>query len=214
MNADVLWMQTALKRDGFYSGALDGIAGPLTFKAIRARLSRDETGPGVETDELPWIAEGLKTLGWHEVADNAKLSAWLKSGGKYLGNPSALPWCGDWAETCIEKALPDEPWPGPVGTNPFFAQNWSSFGVATAPTRGAAVAFRWSASAGHVGFLIGQSGANYVILGGNQGNRVSIAEFPKSAAIATRWPATFPSKRIYLPSITASGATADLASTR
>lgn len=33
---------------------------------------------------------------------------------------------------------------------------------------------------GHVGFLIGEDGDNWVLLGGNQGSAVSIAKFPKS----------------------------------
>jgi hypothetical protein len=46
-----------------------------------------------EPKELPWIAEGKKPFGWHETRDNAKLREWLRSDGKTLGDPKALPWC-------------------------------------------------------------------------------------------------------------------------
>lgn len=36
---------------------------------------------------------------------------------------------------------------------------------------------------GHVGFLIGEDGDNWVLLGGNQGSAVSIAKFPKDRFI-------------------------------
>lgn len=36
---------------------------------------------------------------------------------------------------------------------------------------------------GHVGFLMGEDGDNWVLLGGNQGSAVSIAKFPKSRFI-------------------------------
>ena len=36
---------------------------------------------------------------------------------------------------------------------------------------------------GHVGFLVGEDGDNWVLLGGNQGSAVSIAKFPKSRFI-------------------------------
>lgn len=210
MSHGVYLVQQGLAELGYYKAKLDGDPGPLT----RAAALEAEAAGFAPATELPWITEGLKTLGWHEVNDKAKLSAWLKSGGKYLGDPAALPWCGDFAETCIEIALPDEPMPGALGANPFFAQNWAAFGVPTAPTRGAAVAFKWSASSGHVGFLMGQHGANYVVLGGNQSNRVSIAEFPKASAIATRWPSSFPVRPINLPVMTASEVITGITATR
>jgi hypothetical protein len=43
-------------------------------------------------------------------------------------------------------------------------------------------------SLGHVGFFMGYSGSNVKILGGNQMNQVSIANFPKTKVAAYRWP--------------------------
>lgn len=209
MRHGVYLVQQGLAELGYDPGPLDGVYGPKTSAAIMA-AGVAGFAPKSAVVELPWITHGLTALGWHEVTDKAKLQAWLKSGGKALGDPAALPWCGDFVETAMALALPGERLP----ENPFFAQNWATFGAVTAPTRGAVVAFKWSASSGHVGFLMGQHGANYVVLGGNQSNRVSIAEFPKSAAIATRWPSSFPSRPINLPEMTASEVITGIAATR
>lgn len=46
-----------------------------------------------------------------------------------------------------------------------------------------------SSISGHVGFYVGDGASGHVkILGGNQGDSVSIVEFPKSRIIACRWP--------------------------
>ena len=211
MSHGVYLIQQGLAELGYDPGPLDGLYGPKTSAALmRAGAAGFHPVTQQAGAELPWIAEGLKVLGLHEVNDKARLQAWLKSGGKALGDPAALPWCGDYVETCMALALPGERLP----ENPFFAQNWANFGIKVSPTRGAVVAFRWSATAGHVGFILGQHGANFVVLGGNQSNRVSIAEFPKSAAIAERWPATFAPRPIELPELSATTVIADISATR
>lgn len=62
---------------------------------------------------------------------------------------------------------------------------------------------------GHVGFCVGvQDGKpeNLMILAGNQGNKVSIAPFPKSKALAFIWPSVAPANnRFELPVLTYKG---------
>lgn len=45
---------------------------------------------------------------------------------------------------------------------------------------------------GHVGFYLGEDAADYVVLGGNQGDAVSIARLAKARCIARRWPSGEP----------------------
>lgn len=175
----------------------DGDFGPATLKASLALLPKPE--------ELPWITAGRAVMGLHERRDNAKLSAWLR-GGKYLGDPKALPWCGDFVETAIANSLPGEPFPGAVGENPFFARNWRAFGVATAPTYGAVAVFERGPNAGHVGFLVGQNGGDFIVFGGNQGDSVSMVPISKARFLTARWPATFPARPINLPQMTVAAA--------
>jgi len=51
--------------------------------------------------DLPWMVEAKKVMGLHENRDRAVLAKWLKSDGKTLGDPSKLPWCGDFVDTAI-----------------------------------------------------------------------------------------------------------------
>lgn len=140
---------------------------------------------------LPWIDEIKTVFGLHELRDKAKLAAWLKSDGKTLGDPAALPWCGDAAETAIKRALPGEPMPDPLKQNSYWARNWAKFGIPCAPAYGAIAVFERPGGGGHVGFLVAQDATHFHVLGGNQGDTVSIVRIAKSRLIATRWPLTF-----------------------
>lgn len=156
---------------------------------------------------LPWIIEGTKVHGLHEVRDNAKLSAWLKSDGKTLGNPAKMPWCGDFVDTALARGLPKEPRPGALGVNPYWALNWGLLGAPCAPCYGAVVTFK-RPGGGHVGFLVGISEDRkfYLVLGGNQSNRVSRTWIAVSRAQATRWPSTYPNPKTPLPVFKKTGA--------
>tara|TARA_R110000868_G_scaffold307378_2_gene568845 strand:- start:6841 stop:7539 length:699 start_codon:yes stop_codon:yes gene_type:complete len=218
MTYDMFGVQTALWSQGFYHGKIDGIRGPLTnaaiiaFKKSQGLLPRDYLGPityrklmklrddepdPVET-ELPWITEGRIPFGWHEVRDNAKLRVWLKSDNKTLGDPKALPWCGDYVETAIRNSLPNEPFPGDLGRNPYWAQNWKHLGKAVLPCYGAIMVFVRDGG-GHVGFAVGEDSTSWYVLGGNQGNTVSITRISKKRMIACRWPDTYPHQPKKLP---------------
>jgi uncharacterized protein (TIGR02594 family) len=174
----------------------DGIPGPITDEALRAAAMVGRVTikpmPQVSASErrLPWISALQTVFGLHEKRDKAKLAAWLKSDGSTLGDPTALPWCGDAVETAIKLALPGEPFPGPVGENPYFARNWVHFGRKVDPAYGAVAVFERGPSSGHVGFMIGQDASNFFVFGGNQGDSVSIVSIAKSRLLAARWPST------------------------
>ena len=148
--------------------------------------------------DLPWMVEAKKVMGLHEDRDRAVLAKWLKSDGKTLGDPSKLPWCGDFVDTAIELALPDEPRPGKLGENPYWALNWLLFGKACNPAYGAVVAFE-RPGGGHVGFLVGQDEKRFYVLGGNQGDTVSVTPIDRGRARGYRWPTTYKGKPGDLP---------------
>lgn len=154
-----------------------------------------------------WIIEAEKVIGLHEVRDIKALSAWLKSDGVTLGNPSKMPWCGDFVDTALERALPKEPRPGALGINPYWALNWGLLGVASPLCFGAIVTFK-RPSGGHVGFLVGisEDGQFYLVLGGNQGNTVSRTWIAKARCQAVRWPSTYPNPKTPLPVVKKTGA--------
>jgi uncharacterized protein (TIGR02594 family) len=196
-------VQRLLTRLGHYKGAIDAKFGPLSWAAWRA-LEQALKGTAAVTptlpagDALPWMVEGMIPWGWHEVRDNARLRAWLRSDGRTLGDPQALPWCGDYVETAIRLALPGEPLPGALGQNPYWARNWLLFGRETAPTYGSVLVFSRDRG-GHVGFAVGHDATAYHVLGGNQGNAVNVTRIAKDRLLGARWPATFPARPINLP---------------
>ena len=221
-SSEIRAIQSQLSRLGFDPGPVDGVMGPHTqsaivaFKRSRGLRPRPYIGPltmralfvgathrAARKDHLPWIAEGRRLLGLHEVRDNGWLRKWLASDGHALGDPARFPWCGDFIETSIRLALPDEPIP----QNPYWALNWRQFGVSTVPTYGCVASIK-RAGGGHVMFIVGQDGSRYYALGGNQGNTVSIAPVDKSRFVpeSFRWPESFPKRAITMPYLTSAAA--------
>jgi uncharacterized protein (TIGR02594 family) len=215
---EILLVQDRLKSLGFNPGPADGIMGPHTESAIIAfkrsvgLKMRPWVGPqtwellhqpilDLGDQELPWLVEAQKAMNLHEVYDNVALRRWLASDRHALGDPARLPWCGDFVETAIRLALPGEP----VPNNPYWALNWRTFGVPTAPTYGAVGSIERNGG-GHVFFLVGQDRTRYFALGGNQSNKVSVVPIDKSRCPpeSFRWPATYDREPINLPSMTSS----------
>lgn len=212
--AEKKFVQTRLMYHGFDCKWVDGIFGPLTnsciiaFKKSLGMWGRPYVGPltwealaagrdgTIDTPSdvamLPWIEVGKRFLGMHEVNQNAELTEFMSSDGRYLGDPSQFPWCGDFVQTCIALSLPDEVLEGQLAKNPYWALNWQLFGEACEPRPGCVASISRSGG-GHVGFIIGEDAARYYVLGGNQSDKVSIAPITKSRFTKSsfRWPKTY-----------------------
>ena len=173
-----------------------GTLGPKTLAA----LEMGDKGVGVSTVSIPWFEEGKRKMGLMEKGNNKSLWDWLRSDKRSVGDPSKLPWCGDFVETCLALTLPKEV----LLINPYLARNWSKWGVPCEVMKGAVVSF-WRGSrggiSGHVGFVAGQSKGNIYVLGGNQGDRVSIMPLSKDRMLATRWPVSFPPPTMVAPTM-------------
>ena len=171
--------------------------GPVTWKALFDNVQIPATMPNRTLDrrppngpDAPWMDEALRKMGLHEGTHNRTLSNWLKSDGATVGDPSKIPWCGDFVETAIALTL-DEPLP----VNPYLAANWVKFGIQCRPQYGAIMSFwRGSPSSwkGHVAFYVAEDDEAYHILGGNQRNSVSITRIGKNRlrTHGCRWPAS------------------------
>lgn len=221
MSYDMKAIQKRLKELGFDPGPIDGVAGRRTIEAVKAFQEKrklsikmpgtigaktlaalfPEAGKQAEVRPLasiPWLDLAIRKKGLHESRDYRELSTFLKSDGRTLGDHRRLPWCGDFAETCIAVTLPDEPLP----TNPYLARNWLKLGSAIKPTLGAVLVF-WRGSktgtSGHVGFAVGESGSSYYVIGGNQSNAITVAPISKARLLGVRWPATVARPEIHLP---------------
>ena len=210
--ASLTQIQTALKAQGFDPGAIDGMIGRNTISAIKAFQIQHpplvvDGIPGPRTiavlfknspvaadpiDKLlkfPWLDLAISKKGLNENRDNKELREFLHSDGNSIGDPSKIPWCGDFVETCIGITLQREILP----TNPYLARNWQKFGQKVTPTFGAVGVF-WRGTRdgieGHVAFLVGRGAGTYSILGGNQSNSISVTSIATNRLLSARWPLT------------------------
>ena len=132
------------------------------------------------------VTKGLELIGTAEIPgkkSNPVIMSWARSLGIhtiYVNDDIA--WCGLFmafvvAETNREPVI-----------NPLWARNWAKWGVAAdKPKLGDILVFS-RRTGGHVGLYIAEDPVAYHVLGGNQGNMVSITRILKSRLIAARRP--------------------------
>lgn len=219
--ANMTRLQQALAAKGFNPGAIDGIWGRRTEAAVRAfqtanGLQADgivgpktsaalglagaaaaggSAGDALDDPALPWLQEARRLLGVREKVgpgSNHIILDWATAAGiPYKSDDIA--WCGLFVAHCISATLSGETLPA----NPLGAQNWKRFGGPCAAQPGAVLVF-WrekpSSWKGHVGFYVGEDAAAYYVLGGNQGDKVSVVRIARDRLLpgGIRWPATVP----------------------
>ena len=141
--------------------------------------------------EPAWLTAARAKLGTREApgaANSPTIMGWAKRlGTKVLGiayNADSVPWCGVFVAACLHE----------VGMTPATiavrAKSWATWGVNLAADRlapGVVLVFEREGG-GHVGFYVGEDTASYHVLGGNQGDRVSIMRLEKKRCVARRWP--------------------------
>lgn len=139
--------------------------------------------------EQKWIEAGRLQLGVAEIQGpqtSAVIASWLHRLSAWWSDDET-PWCGVFVAHCIEAAGLQLP------KNWMRAKAWAEWGSRLpAPVPGCVVVFERQGG-GHVGFVVGRDQrGNLMVLGGNQGNRVSIAPFDRNRAIAYAWPTGIP----------------------
>lgn len=162
------------------------LIGPLTEKLLFGK-SKPSAKPG-DAKYPPWLNELGRHIGLHEVRNNAELRKWLKSDGKTLGDPAKLPWCADAMQTAIRLTLPNEPFPGNLGKNPYWARNWALLGVKSSLRLGAMVVLTRKGGGGHIGTAVGYDPVRRRIRlrGGNQSNLIKDAWVDERRVIGYR----------------------------
>lgn len=96
------------------------------------------------------------------------------------------PWCAAFVGNCLEIE-------GIKSTRSAAARSYANWGLSLGtPTVGAILVFERGPTFGHVGFYVGEDDTHYYVLGGNQGDQVSVVRIPKARCIAIRWPADEP----------------------
>lgn len=163
-----------------------------------------------ELSALPKTVQvGLSCMGVQELVgkgSNKTIMAWRDELNAAFGiDPNAqkiagcsdddIPWCGLFQAHVWFRAGK------PVVKNPLWARNWASAGEPVMERTGnRMVAFRDNVASlgdaltfvrnggGHIGTYICEDATHYAVLGGNQGNRVSIVAIEKARCIAVRRP--------------------------
>ncbi len=134
-----------------------------------------------------WLAAAWAELGQREIAgtsDNARIRAFFRDVGQPASLHDEVAWCAAFVGACLERC-------GRPSTRSLMARSYLRWGDALEDGRFGAVAVlsRGSdPSAGHVGFLLGETASHVVLLGGNQGDAVGVSVFPRTRLLGLRWP--------------------------
>jgi len=129
------------------------------------------------------LVEALKLYGTKEKSgdgNNPEILAWAKEAGVGGYNADSIPWCGLFVAICAKRAGKVLP------KNPLWARNWGLWGdIAPMAKLGDVLVFSRNGG-GHVGLYVGEDDTAYHVLGGNQGDSVSIVRIAKTRCIAVR----------------------------
>jgi uncharacterized protein (TIGR02594 family) len=147
------------------------------------------TKPSIEP---AWLVEARKHIGERESKGprhNSLILGWwraIKRGGI---KDDETPWCAAFVGGCLEAV-------GLRSSRFESARSYLEWGVRLEdPEVGAIVVFGRPGGGhlGHVGFVTGRDPAgNLLVLGGNQGDAVNVAAFPRSRVLGYRWPEPVP----------------------
>ena len=141
--------------------------------------------------EPPWLAIARAELGVEEVpgpGDNQRVVEYLRSTNLDLQAAAndETPWCSAFTNWCVEKS-------GYAGSDSAWARSWLAWGREVTTPRQGVVTVLTRQGGGHVGFYVGEDDDRISLLGGNQGDRVCIAKFPKSRLLGYRLPSSWQS---------------------
>lgn len=139
----------------------------------------------LKTEKSPKvIVEAFKYYGLKEFVGpqhNPKIIQWSKELG--LGNVytnDEIPWCGLYVAYVCKQTGKE------VVKDPLWARNWVKWGTKESIAMLGDVLVFSRGSGGHVGFYVGEDKKCYHILGGNQGNAVSVVRINKDRCIGIR----------------------------
>lgn len=133
------------------------------------------------------LQTAFSQLGVKEIVGpqhNPTIVNYAKSIGATWVNDDETPWCAIFVQWVLMKA-------GFKYSSSALARSFEKYGTPTTnPSPGDIVVF-WrvkpTATTGHVGFFLGYAtDGNIFVLGGNQGNAVSVAKYPKANLLGFR----------------------------
>jgi uncharacterized protein (TIGR02594 family) len=129
------------------------------------------------------LLEALRLYGIREkagAANNPEIIAWAKECGISGYSADSIPWCGLFVAVVAKRAGKG------IGNQPLWARSWAKWGIAAPRAELGDVLVFARQGGGHVGLYVGEDSQCYHVLGGNQGDSVSIARIDRSRCIAAR----------------------------
>lgn len=139
-------------------------------------------------DEARWLKEAWREFGQAERSGaraNPRIVALFRDAGHPSVTRDEVAWCAAFCGACLERA-------GVRSARSLMARSYLAWGKKLGKPRVGAIAVfsrGRNPALGHVGFWLGETEKDVVLLGGNQGNAVSVARYPKSRLLELRWPA-------------------------
>lgn len=139
--------------------------------------------------EPTWMPYARTLIGVREVpgkGNSATIMAWAKKlGAKILGityAADAVPWCGLFAAHVMDHV---DIAPPPIAVR---ASEWGKWGRKLLSPRPGCILTFTREGGGHVGFYVGEDDTHFHVLGGNQGDAVSVTRIAKARLSEMRWP--------------------------
>lgn len=134
-----------------------------------------------------WVQIALAELGQAEVpgaGHNRQILAYHARTG-LKAETDETPWCASFVSWALEMA-------DLISAHSARAMDYAAWGQELKqPAIGCIVVLR-RVGGGHVGFWMGERDGKVLLLGGNQGNRVSIAPYKLEDVVSYRWPSGLP----------------------
>lgn len=151
-----------------------------------------------------WLTEARKYIGTKEipgVKHEPLILQWWKAIKRGGIKTDEVPWCAAFVGAMLEQS-------GVQSSRFESAQSYLNWGVRIAAAQVGCVVVFQREGGGHVGFVVGQDKyGRLLVLGGNQGNAVTVAAFSLDRVVGYRWPPGEPFPPVHvLPVMSASGA--------
>lgn len=140
---------------------------------------------------MTWYDIAEAEIGQAEIegaGSNPRIAEYFAGAGHPEVKDDATPWCAAYVGWALREA-------GIEPSGSLAARSYLRWGKPLElPRKGCIVVLKRGndPKAGHVGFFAGMAMDKVMILGGNQGDKVSIQAFPESMVLGYRWPEEAP----------------------
>jgi uncharacterized protein (TIGR02594 family) len=138
-------------------------------------------------DQPAWLAAAWAEFGVREILgkdDSAEILRYFRDAGDAHTETEETPWCAAFAGAMLKRG-------GQTGTGSLLARSYLDWGISLDEPRLGAIAVLSRGNdptTGHVGFVLGDTPDKLYLLGGNQGDAVSVAPFDRARLLGFRWP--------------------------